>query len=41
LFQVTPSLSRNHLTLSEGIAETVKWFRDNEGVTWNKPVTGK
>jgi hypothetical protein len=27
--------------LSEGIAETVKWFQDNEGVTWNKPVTGK
>jgi UDP-glucose 4-epimerase len=27
--------------LSEGIAETIKWFQDNEGVTWNKPVTGK
>jgi nucleoside-diphosphate-sugar epimerase len=27
--------------LSEGIAETVKWFIDNEGVTWHKPVNSK
>ena len=27
--------------LSEGIAETVQWFRDNEGITWHKPVNSK
>jgi UDP-glucose 4-epimerase len=27
--------------LSEGIAETVQWFKDNEGITWHKPVIGK
>jgi nucleoside-diphosphate-sugar epimerase len=27
--------------LSEGIKLTIDWFRDNEGVTWNKPVNSK
>jgi UDP-glucose 4-epimerase len=27
--------------LSEGIAETVQWFKDNEGITWHKPVNSK
>jgi UDP-glucose 4-epimerase len=27
--------------LSEGIAETVQWFKDNEGITWHNPVNRK
>jgi UDP-glucose 4-epimerase len=27
--------------LSEGIKLTIDWFRDNKGVTWNKPVNSK
>ena len=27
--------------LSLGILETINWFKDNEGVTWHKPVNSK
>lgn len=27
--------------LSEGIKLTIDWFKENEGVTWNKPVNSK